>query len=334
VFDETGFSEIGRGHLSDPADRSFTLHRYSPSPAADPWLRVFWIPVWNVPAGEVREQRILTYPACLLSITATYARLVGPTTAAARVPLAGSGWAFGVMLRPGTGRMLLGGSLPGGSPPGAGASGDVSTLTNRHADLSELPFLSGLVPGIRDLLAAGPSRPAAHARARRMVEDRFLELPPPTGDAALVNEVTARVEADPEITTVASLCAVFDLQERTLQRLCTRYLGVTPQWLIRRRRLQDAGEQLRHGSVPLGDLAFRLGYADQSHFSRDFRRATGWTPGEFTALVHRGEPAGQDSGPSAGGRDGTVPAPDAGARQGFPRPAVPRRSGPGSPRNG
>ena len=45
----------------------------------------------DVPAAEVREQRILTYPTCMVSITAAYARLVGPTTAAARVELSGSG---------------------------------------------------------------------------------------------------------------------------------------------------------------------------------------------------------------------------------------------------
>lgn len=300
MFDESGLSEIGRGHLSDPADRSFTIHRYDPSPPSHPWLRVFWLPVWDVPGGEIREQRILTYPACLLSITASYARLVGPTTAAARVALSGSGWAFGVLLRPGAGRTLLG--------------GDVGTLTNRHADLAEFPFLADLVPHIRQEMAAGPSCSAAHAAARQLLEDRFSSLPPPAGDAVLVNRITARVEADAGITTVASLSAVFGMQERTLQRLCTRYLGVTPLWLIRQRRLQEAGEQLRQDPGPLGDLAVRLGYADQPHFSRDFRRATGWTPGEFTSLARRGRPTGPDPRLPAAGRGGTAPAPDAGAR--------------------
>lgn len=270
MFDAGTPSEITRGHLQDPRDRSVTMYRYLPSPSCRSWLRVFWIPVWNVPAGEVREQRVLTYPVCLLSITGTYARLVGPQTVAARVPLSGSGWAFGVMLLPGTGHLLLG--------------RDVSALTNRHLDLGSLPLLAPLVPAVRKVMGADPADAENHRAARKLVEACLPALGPLPEDAELVNALVERVEQDPEIATVASLCQAFGLQERTLQRLCSRYLGLSPRWLIRQRRLQEAGTQLRTGGS-LGELALRLGYADQAHFSRDFRSATGWTPGEFAALA-------------------------------------------------
>ncbi|WAP51392.1 AraC family transcriptional regulator [Arthrobacter sp. ATA002] len=272
MFDDGGISEIGRGHLRGAGDRSFTIYRYDPAPPSQQWLRVFWIPVWEVPGGEVREQRILTYPVCLLSISAEYARLVGPRMTAARVPLTGSGWTFGVMLRPGAGRTLLG--------------RDVSALTNRHLDLAEIPLLAGVVSGIRTLMREQPGLPAAHAAARALLEERFSLLGPVDSGAALINRVVARVEEDPGITTVAALCGAFGLKERTLQRLCSRYLGLTPRWLIRQRRLQDAGQALRSGAGSLSAIAAGLGYADQAHFSRNFRRATGWTPGEFAELAN------------------------------------------------
>nr|WP_231707844.1 AraC family transcriptional regulator [Arthrobacter caoxuetaonis] len=89
---------------------------------------------------------------------------------------------------------------------------------------------------------------------------------------------------DPLIASVADLCEALDLPERKLQRLCSGFLGVSPRWLIRQRRLHEAGEQLRNGGS-LADLATRLGYTDQSHFSRDFRAATGWPPGLFARMA-------------------------------------------------
>ena len=270
AVDDGSTSEIGRGHLRDARDRSFAMYRYASSPQCRQWLRVFWIPVWNVPSGEVREQRVLTYPVCLLSITDSYARLLGPRTSAARMPLAGAGWAFGVMLRPSAGRPLL--------------QADICTLTDRSADLAGVDLLADLVPAVRVIMASDPSGAEAHSAARQLVEERLPALGSPSGDAALADAVVARVEEDPGIATVAALSAAFNLHERTLQRICSRFLGVSPRWVIRQRRLQDAAAQLGSGGS-LSELAARLGYADQAHFSRDFRAATGWTPGTFAAMA-------------------------------------------------
>src|SRR5699024_12450899 len=80
--------------------------------------------------------------------------------------------------------------------------------------------------------------------------------------------------------------------ERALQRLTARRLGLTPSWLIRRRRLHEAADGLRSGE-DLAELAARLGYADQSHFTHDVRSATGTTPG---ALARRWRGRGGGAG--------------------------------------
>jgi AraC-like DNA-binding protein len=77
------------------------------------------------------------------------------------------------------------------------------------------------------------------------------------------------------------------MSERALQRLVHRRLGLTPKWLIQRRRLQDAVERLRQRTTTLAHVATELGYADQPHFIRDFSRVTAMTPGEFAALHRR-----------------------------------------------
>jgi AraC-like DNA-binding protein len=63
---------------------------------------------------------------------------------------------------------------------------------------------------------------------------------------------------------------------------CQRALGVSPKWLIRCFRLQDALARLGVGSdVNLSALAQVFGYFDQAHFTRDFKRVTGVSPGRY-----------------------------------------------------
>ena len=85
------------------------------------------------------------------------------------------------------------------------------------------------------------------------------------------------------VAPVDDLCARFGVSERTLQRLLHKRIGLGPKWLIRRRRLQEAADRLRDSGADLAGIAAELGYADQAHFTRDFRTATGMTPGEFAA---------------------------------------------------
>jgi len=71
--------------------------------------------------------------------------------------------------------------------------------------------------------------------------------------------------------------------ERSLQRLVEQRIGLSPKWLLQRRRLHDAVEALKAGRGTLAEVAADLGYADQAHFGRDWRAVTGVTPGEFAA---------------------------------------------------
>jgi AraC-like DNA-binding protein len=98
----------------------------------------------------------------------------------------------------------------------------------------------------------------------------------------------AFVESNSDVLRVAQVCDQCGLPERALQRLVHRRLGLPPKWLIQRRRRQEAAERLRERGTTLAETASVLGYADQPHFSRDFARVTGMTPGEFSALHERG----------------------------------------------
>lgn len=278
--------DVERAHLRDPRDRTFHIHRYPADPQVSGLVRRFWIPVWDVPAGERAEQKVLQYPICLAVTTPSYSRFAGPTRGLSVTVLQGRAWAFGAMFQPAAGALLLG--------------GPVSSLTDRFLDLDEIPALRGLTAAWRALMAPDPDRPDAHRVGRDLLTERLTGLADLDEESRLVNALVEAVEGDPGLTRVSQLCRHFDLTERSLQRLTARRLGLTPLWLIRRRRLHEAAERLRAASSgTLADVAAELGFADQAHFSRDFRASTGMTPREFERL---NAPRAPGDAPSGGRR--------------------------------
>jgi AraC-like DNA-binding protein len=57
--------------------------------------------------------------------------------------------------------------------------------------------------------------------------------------------------------------------------------GVTPHHYLVSRRVERAKELLAETSHSLSEIAFAVGFADQSHLARHFRQIVRMTPGEF-----------------------------------------------------
>src|SRR5690606_34247093 len=98
-----------------------------------------------------------------------------------------------------------------------------------------------------------------------------------------VNRIAAWISANRDITRVDQVVDRLHLSKRTLQRIFSRYVGVSPKWVIKRYRLHDAAEQLAGGQVvDLARLAGDLGYFDQAHFIKDFKAIIGKSPLAYT----------------------------------------------------
>ncbi|GAA2481982.1 helix-turn-helix domain-containing protein [Terrabacter carboxydivorans] len=263
--------DIERAHLVDPTDRTWSIARASVAPDLLDVARRFWIPVWDVPEGRDSVQRVLQYPVCLIVVSDSYARFYGVVSGLSHTQLTGRGWAVGVMLQPAAGHLVT--------------REPVRAMTDRFVDLTAVPTLdgAGIARALRSVMGAAPTDPDAQAMARELVEDALRSLLPVDEEGLLVNAIVEDVESSPELLRVDELCSRFDISERTLQRLLHKRIGLGPKWLIRRRRLQEAADRLRDSDAELAGIAMDLGYADQAHFTRDFRLATGMTPGEFAS---------------------------------------------------
>src|SRR3712207_2175802 len=266
---------IERAHLKEPADASHVMYRYAAAPEFAGLLQRFWIPVWSVPPGREAPQRVLQYPVSLLVVAPDYARFYGVVSGLSTTTLTGDGWAVGVMCAPAAGAL--------------GAAGPMTPYTDTHVELREVLGDDGdrLARRVRTAMAGDPHSPGSHREAMAAFADALRPLLPVDAEGELVNRVVEFVESDRDVVRVAQVCAEFGLSERALQRLVQRRLGLTPKWLIQRRRLQEAAERLRSGDTGVGEVAALLGYADQPHLTRDFARVTGMRPGEFAVRYGR-----------------------------------------------
>jgi len=272
---DTPLDDVERAHLVDPTDTTYAIDRFAPSPDVADLVRRHWVPMWHLPEGESSEQAVLQYPVCLVVVAHDYARFYGVQSGLSRTTLVGTGWAAGVMLQPGAGRLLLG--------------QDVSTVTDRHVELSDV-LGSQVVTDVRAAMT-DPQDPGCRREAADSLEAVIRAHLPLDDEGRLVNDLVDHIEHDPSVRQVSQVCDRFGLSERALQRLTRRRLGLTPKWLIQRRRLHEASERLRAGPGDLAAIAHDFGYADQAHFTRDFRRVTGITPGGFARRFAAGADA-------------------------------------------
>ena len=181
----------------------------------------------------------------------------------------------------GSGRVLGVKFLPGGFRPFL--DGPVSALTDRRLSLTEIFGSAADDLERRALAAPGPEQAFA-------VIQEFLRARRPVAREAigLVGRIVERAANDRGITRVAQLVAGSGLAPRQLQRLFDEYVGVRPKWVIQRYRLHEAAERIAASPEhDWAELALELGYADQAHFVRDFRRFVGSTPAAYARSFPR-----------------------------------------------
>ncbi len=219
----------------------------SPSPELARYVERYWVVSWDYP--EPYRQLVVPYPNVHLTFEDGRATVHGVSTGHGVRVLAGSGGVFGVAFRPGCFRPFLGSA--------------VSTITDRSVDAGEL-FGTDL------------PQPLDVPTVERYLRAR---LPEPDLRADRAADVVARIAGDPGTTRVDALARDLGTSVRQLQRSFAEYVGVGPKWVIRRYRLHEVTERLAAGAqIDWAGLAAGLGYADQAHFTRDFREMFGEPP--------------------------------------------------------
>ncbi|MGH8464494.1 MAG: helix-turn-helix transcriptional regulator, partial [Pseudomonas sp.] len=83
-----------------------------------------------------------------------------------------------------------------------------------------------------------------------------------------------------QLLPLAELAALAGMGRYQLIRAFRAATGLTPHAYQLNQRVNLARRWLR-GGTPVAEIAYRLGFADQSHFQRVFKAHTGITPGVY-----------------------------------------------------
>lgn len=256
--------QTSRGILNPKAaERKFQISRHAPADDLAFFVQRYWIVSWDVAGDGPYEQELLPYPCVNLVLERSRSAIFGVVTGKSSRLLEGRGRAFGIKFR------------PGGFYPFVKSS--VARLTNRAIGLGDAFGEAGAA-----LAEAVLSREDDDPMIE--VAERFLRerLPERDENLAVIHRIVDRIIADRTITTVDDLAKQFHINTRTLQRIFSQYVGVSPKWVIARYRLQEAAERLEnHRVIDWAKLALDLGYCDQAHFIKDFKAIVGKTPAEY-----------------------------------------------------
>ncbi|MBD2258208.1 AraC family transcriptional regulator [Pseudanabaena sp. FACHB-2040] len=98
----------------------------------------------------------------------------------------------------------------------------------------------------------------------------------------IVDYIQAHLDQD---LSLRDLAAVVQLSPHYFSQLFKQSTGVTPHQYVIQRRVERAKELLKQTQLTLADVARVVGFVDQSHFHRHFKRLVGITPRAFLKQV-------------------------------------------------
>lgn len=243
--------------------KKFHLSLYLPSPDLAFFIEQYWIPSWDLRGQEPYISENLPYPSVHLVFDKDNTKIFGVITTKFSRRLEGKGRVFGIKFRPGAFYPFI--------------KSPVSRLTNQIIGVADV-FGEDCVALEKAILALEDEK--------AMVElaENFLRgrLPEEDENVALINRTIDCIVTHRDITKVDDVVRHMSVNKRTLQRLFSQYVGVSPKWVIKRYRLYDAAEKLASGdALDCSRIALDLGYFDQAHFIKDFKAIIGRTPAEY-----------------------------------------------------
>jgi AraC-like DNA-binding protein len=108
----------------------------------------------------------------------------------------------------------------------------------------------------------------------------------PHTDFETIQRMTAELQLHHGTQRIALLARQFGISTRQLERQFTGLTGLPPKLFAKILRFNHARELIQENpDISLASVAYEVGYADQAHFSRNFRALFQFTPAQFKARI-------------------------------------------------
>jgi AraC-like DNA-binding protein len=102
------------------------------------------------------------------------------------------------------------------------------------------------------------------------------------GKVDVVKDLMYELRHQDVYETMETIATRYGISARYMQQLFLQYTGLTPKLYSQINRFQHSLRLVRNRHTSLTDIAYECGYADQSHFIKEFKAFTGSTPSGYS----------------------------------------------------
>jgi AraC-like DNA-binding protein len=254
--------DYSRGILN-PHIKKYHMIRTPPCAALQTLIEFFYEISWNMSVGEKQLIESLPAPTVHLIFMNGEAEISGPIKQHFSYLMENQGRLFGAKFWPGSFRTICDKHL--------------SKLTDKRLP-AEMILGDSVLPVTKAFFCSNQAD-----ERLSIVQNYLLCLYKPNDEKLpIIKKVFEDIDQQKTIFTVAQLATLQKMTVRSLQRLFKEYIGVSPKWAIQLFRLREAARQMESQSrIDFSQLALELGYSDQAHFGKHFKRITGKTPKSY-----------------------------------------------------
>jgi AraC-like DNA-binding protein len=99
---------------------------------------------------------------------------------------------------------------------------------------------------------------------------------------SIVNDIMNEIGREDFYDNITGIASRYGITSRYLQKLFLQYTGLTPKLYTKINRFQNSLKLVSKKDRSLTSIAYDCGYFDQSHFIREFKSFTGYTPSGYS----------------------------------------------------